>query len=634
MGKRLESGFELAYSLDCCTRVISTLPPHYRAEFHRVRIEVNDATKHYSYTRFEQSIEELTPSKDLWRKTSLLRKPFKPIPPLRGEAGSVAIAPIEKAEVIADSLQRQFEPNTTNTNRILSQNITSEVRTFINKPHTNDLQPIRAREVEEFIQKLKPKKAPGIDLISNRMLKNIPLKFILYITLILNIMMEKSYFPNCWKTAVVVPIAKPNQNLELPQNYRPISLLSSLSKVYESVLLKRLNQFLDDKKIIISEQFGFRKNLSTSHQLLRVTELIYDGFEKSETTGALFLDEAKAFDKIWHDGLIAKLMRLSVSTQLIKIIHSFLHSRSFRVRINNTLSSPRPILSGCAQGSLLSPTLFNIYVNDIPKNPNCHLAIFADDTAVLTKHKHPDIALKCLQLYTHQLQSWLQDWKIKVNPEKCACLLFTKKRNMPILNPIQIFDQPVPFVSEYKYLGLILDAKLSFDTHIQTALNKAHKASCAIHNLIARKSKLPIKHKLLLYKAILRPIFLYGSPIWGTTSIKNLRKLQVFQNKKLMQITNSPWYVRRKLIHKDLKIKPVLDFMTINSKRFYDKIPQIPNELLKIKPYNPSAPSSRKRPRAVLDYTYSSFPSLKRRRDISTVVTDPSYLPTQEKILA
>ncbi|GBM30453.1 hypothetical protein AVEN_203024-1 [Araneus ventricosus] len=90
--------------------------------------------------------------------------------------------------------------------------------------------------------------------------------------------MEKCYFPQCWKTAVIIPIPKPDQNLDLPQNYRPISLPSSLSKVYESVLLKRLNQFLDNNNIIISEQFGFRKNLSTSHQLLRVTELIFDGF--------------------------------------------------------------------------------------------------------------------------------------------------------------------------------------------------------------------------------------------------------------------------------------------------------------------------------------------------------------------
>ncbi|GBM31564.1 putative RNA-directed DNA polymerase from transposon BS [Araneus ventricosus] len=365
---------------------------------------------------------------------------------------------------------------------------------------------------------------------------------------------------------------RPRPFLNLPQNYSPISLLSSLSKVYESVLLKRLNQFLENNNIIISEQFGFRKNLSTSHRPLCVTELIFDGFAKSETTGALFPDVAKAFDKIWHDGLLATLMRLSCSAQFIKITHSFLTSRNFRVRVNNMLSNPRPILSGCAQVSLLSPAMFNIYVNDIPNLPSSHLAIFADDTAILTKHKHPDIAVQALQTYVSQLQIWLTDWKIKVNPSKCACLLFTKKRNMPVLNPIQIFGQPVPFVSEYKYLGSILDAKLNFDSHIQRAVTKAKNSSFALRRLIAPKSTLATKHKLLLYKTIVQPVKLNGSPIWGTTSIRNLRKLQFFQNQQLARIVNAPWYVRRKLIHQDLKIDLVLDFMKIISKKFFKKI--------------------------------------------------------------
>ncbi|GBO20094.1 hypothetical protein AVEN_160360-1 [Araneus ventricosus] len=137
---------------------------------------------------------------------------------------------------------------------------------------------------------------------------------------------------------------------------------------------------------------------------------------------------------------------------------------------------------------------------------------------------------------------------------------------MPILNPIQIFGQPVPFVPEYNYLVLILDAKLNFDSHIQIAVTKAKATSYSLGRLPARKSTLAIKHKLLLYKAVLRPFLLYGSPIWGTTSIKNLRKLQVFQNQQLARIDDSPWYDRRKLIHKDLKIGPVLDFMKIIKK--------------------------------------------------------------------
>ncbi|GBN77488.1 hypothetical protein AVEN_190848-1 [Araneus ventricosus] len=186
---------------------------------------------------------------------------------------------------------------------------------------------------------------------------------------------------------------------------------------------------------------------------------------------------------------------------------------------------------------------------------------------------------------------------------------------MPILNPIQLFGQPIPFVSEYKYLGLILDAKLNSDSHIQKAVTQAKNSSFALRRLIAPKSTLAIKHKLLLYKAIVQPVMLYSSPIWGTTSIRNLRKLQVFQNQQLARIVNAPWYVRRKLIHQDIKIDPVLDFMKIIS----EKLPQIPKALLQLPPYDPAIPSSRKRPRSMLDCTYENFPTIKRRRDVITI---------------
>ncbi|GFW41675.1 probable RNA-directed DNA polymerase from transposon X-element [Trichonephila clavipes] len=142
------------------------------------------------------------------------------------------------------------------------------------------------------------------------MIKNLPLKFLLFITLLINQLFKNNYFPNSWKTAVVIPILKPDKDSALPSNYRPISLLSCLSKVYEFVLLQRLNQHCAAFNFIIPQQCGFRPKCSTVHQLLRVTELIHSGFAKHEATGILFLDIAKAFDKIWHDGLLIKLIRL------------------------------------------------------------------------------------------------------------------------------------------------------------------------------------------------------------------------------------------------------------------------------------------------------------------------------------
>ncbi|GBN91069.1 putative RNA-directed DNA polymerase from transposon X-element [Araneus ventricosus] len=248
-----------------------TRDPEFRREFYRIKDEIAVETKQHLLQKRAEQIESLTPeSRTLWRRSKLLRKPFSPIPPLRGETGYPALAPIEKAEVLADSLRKQFEPNTDPIfdNPIVSGIVKEAVESFANTQHINNLSSVTATEVIDFIKTLKPNKSPGLDQISNRMLKNLPLKFILYLTFLMNVLMQNCYFPKCWKTAVVVPIPKPNSDLSLPQNYRPISLLSCVSKVFESVLLRRLNQFLDDNNIIISEQFGFRKKLSTNHQLV------------------------------------------------------------------------------------------------------------------------------------------------------------------------------------------------------------------------------------------------------------------------------------------------------------------------------------------------------------------------------
>ncbi|GFW90434.1 probable RNA-directed DNA polymerase from transposon X-element [Trichonephila clavipes] len=210
----------------------------------------------------------------------------------------IEVKPFErgnKAEVIADSLQEQFEPNHVADREIFDQRIHEEVTNFLATPHVQEIEPTTPTEVLTYVQRIKPKKSPGLDQISN----------------------------HSWKTAVVIPILKPDKNPDLAQNYRPISLLSCLSKVYEFVLLQRLNQHYAAVNFIIPQQCGFRPKCSTVHQLLRVTELIHSGFAKHEATGILFLDIAKAFDKIWHDGLLIKLIRLDFPAPLIKSIHSF-----------------------------------------------------------------------------------------------------------------------------------------------------------------------------------------------------------------------------------------------------------------------------------------------------------------------
>ncbi|GFU22890.1 probable RNA-directed DNA polymerase from transposon X-element [Trichonephila clavipes] len=506
--------------------------PSIYSEFRTLSREIAKDIKSHSQAQWEKHIEALSPEDNTrWRKSSILRKPFRYIPPLKGALGSTAITPIEKAEVIADSLQEQFEPNHVADREVFDQRIHEEVANFLATPHVQEIEPTTPTEVLTYVQRIKPKKSPGLDQISN----------------------------HSWKTAVVIHILKPDKNPELAQNYRPISLLSCLSKVYEFVLLQRLNQHCAAANFIIPQQCGFRPKCSTVHQLLRVTELIHSGFAKHEATSILFLDIAKAFDKIWHDGLLIKLIRLDFPAPLIKSIHSFLLHRSFRVRVDRILSSPRPIRSGLPQGSLSSPLLFTLYVNDIPQTDSSHLAMFADDTAVISQNKRFSVVISNLQHYISSLELWLNDCKIKVNASKSACLMFTRRSRLPVgLTPVTIFGQPVPWVNVVRYLGLFLDAKLTFAYHIEQTRRKALAVHAMLKRLISRRSKLAIRHKVLLYKSIIRPVMCYGSQIFGSAGMCHLKKLHTLTNSFLRQLVNATWFVRNEVIYRDLKIKPLL----------------------------------------------------------------------------
>ncbi|GFU83496.1 probable RNA-directed DNA polymerase from transposon X-element [Trichonephila clavipes] len=308
-----------------------TRDPAVKSEFRTLSREVTKDIRHFFQSRWESQIVALTPETGtLWRKISLFKKPPQNIPPLNwhpplltttphqredvsaidrfnvhrcptrrvfSDTGLELVTrqatsdtyttrlprphPLEKAEVIADSLQQQFEPNTEAENDRFTARTQRKIKRFLDTPTCLDLEKTTPGEVQEYIKKLKINKSPGLDLITNRILKNLPLKFVLFIVMLFNLLMENCHFPKNWKFAVVVPILKPNSDDTQLQNYRPISLLSSLSKAYEFVLLNRLNQHCIARNIIIPEQHGFVTQCSTVTQLLRVTELIHHGFQKN-----------------------------------------------------------------------------------------------------------------------------------------------------------------------------------------------------------------------------------------------------------------------------------------------------------------------------------------------------------------
>ncbi|GFX11288.1 RNA-directed DNA polymerase from mobile element jockey [Trichonephila clavipes] len=241
-------------------------------------------------------------------------------------------------------------------------------------------------------------------------------------------------------------LPKPNQNHKLAQNYRPISLLCATAKIYEKIILNRIKQHCDTINCIPPEQCGFRNNHSTTHQLIRVTNIINEGYTYKFFTVGVFLDVKRAFDKMWHDGRIYKMIKLNFPEYLVKIIHNFLKNRSFRVKINFDLSNKGFPEAGCPQGSCLSPYLYNIYTYDFPHHPSVSICLFADDAAVLAQGANLKYTQCTLQRYLHTLESWLTDWRIAINVDKTQAIVFRKHGRKLIPKTLSLFDEDIEWL--------------------------------------------------------------------------------------------------------------------------------------------------------------------------------------------
>lgn len=235
-------------------------------------------------------------------------------------------------------------------------------------------------------------------------------------------------------------------------------------------------------------------------------------------------------------------------------------------------------------------------MNDIPQQKNITISLYADDTAILAQGKSPHHALDPLQTYISRLETWLVRWKIKLNVEKTEAIVFFKKRNQ--WPKITLYDTPIDWKNEVKYLGVILDNKLNFSTHVNKAIEKYNNAFRAQYSLICRNSTLSMKNKLIIYLTYLRPIITYASPIWASTTKTNLNKLQVLENKTLRMICNAKWYFRNTEIKIALNIPPLNKFIRKISEKFYLDLPNMQNPTIDNLPiYDPYDPSFRKRPR-------------------------------------
>jgi len=320
-------------------------------------------------------------------------------------------------------------------------------------------------------------------------------------------MLTLSYFPVLGKYAEIIMIPKPGKPPHEPTSYRPISPSPITSKLFERLLLQRINEEHDTSTLLPSHQFGFRERHSTIHQVHRLVNEIATSLEEKKYCNAVFLDIFQAFDRIWHPGLLSKLKHALTSNYYL-LLKSYLADRNFAVRHNNTLSDYYTIEAGVPQGSVLGTLLFLIFTADIPKAGSTTTASFADDVAVLFVNEDPVSATRHLQTHLNSLVEWYTRRRIKVNQAKFVQVTFTIRKN--ICPPLTFSNAPIPVTTEVKYFGLHLDQQLTWNAHIQAKCRQLDFKFRQMHWLLGRNSKLSLNNKLLLYKVVFKPIWSYG----------------------------------------------------------------------------------------------------------------------------
>ena len=359
-------------------------------------------------------------------------------------------------------------------------------------------------------------------------------------------------------------ILKPGKDPTLAASYRPISLLPCFSKLFEKVLLSKLTPYLLNNNIIPTHQFGFREKHGTIEQVNRITNEIRSAFEDRQYCTAIFLDIAQAFDRVWHTGMNYKIRRY-LPQNVHAVLESYLQGRSFRVKHNSAVTSDFHINAGVQQGSVLGPLLYLIYTSDIPTSNELVTSTFADDTAILSRHKSAILACNRLQSHLSLVEDWLSLWRIKVNEQKCRHVTFTLNRGTsPRISLNGVF---VPQVDEVKYLGIHLDRRLTWRKHIEAKKKQINLKAASLHWLIAHQSPLQLEYKVLLYNQVIKLVWTYGLELYGNASSSNIEIIQRAQSKILRIMTGAPWFVRNENIHKDLNISEVkTEFAKIREK--------------------------------------------------------------------
>ena len=387
------------------------------------------------------------------------------------------------------------------------------------------LKPADDSEVQHVILSLKNSTSKGHDELQVNTIKDCSSQLAKPLCLLFNKSIQEGIVPDDLKIAKIVPIFK-SEDKKTVSNYRPISVLPAFSKIFERLVYNRLLDFINQHDILSSNQYGFRKKISTSMALLDLVDKISNSIENGDYTLGIFLDLAKAFDTVNHSILLTKLYNYGIRGVAHNWFTNYLNNRYQYVCLNNTHSDRLPVTCGVPQGSILGPLLFLLYINDLNTvSKLLTLIMFADDTNIFISGRNSDDLTTIANSELKEISNWFSANLLSLNIKKTNYILFGNKKPPDI--SLLINNEKLLRVYETKFLGIIIQANLKWTTHIRLLENKISKTLGVINKA---KNILATPHLKILYRSLIEPYLNYCSIVWAnpekTTVLETLHKLQ------------------------------------------------------------------------------------------------------------
>ena len=413
-------------------------------------------------------------------------------------------------------------------------------------------------EIIKIIKSLKNTNSTGFDNFSTKFIKLSAPILAPALVKLFNLSIQTGVYPDLLKVAKVIPIFKKGDSTSV-NNYRPISILSPINKIFEKIIYSRLLKFINKTNILYKYQYGFRKNHSTEHALIELVDQIRSSIGENKMTCGIFIDLSKAFDTVNHQILLHKLEHYGIRGKALELFKSYLSNRKQYVQIDQSKSNTLPIACGVPQGSVLGPLLFLIFINDLPKCcPEGKTRLFADDTTIFFHSNNIDNIISTTKVIMTQLTNWFRANKLTLNADKSSFTIFKSSQKNIANQPdkIKFNNQEICRTSHIKFLGVIIDENLTWNNHINELCNKLKRLFHIFYNIRHLLSKDNIK---TIYYALIYSRIKYGISVYGQACNTKMKRIQKLQNQLLKVLSGKKFRFPTDELHDEFELLTVKD---------------------------------------------------------------------------